>query len=181
MARMNTTRFALLGMLSLEPSSGYDIKTKMQRSTNYFWSESDGSIYPILKKLLQEEKVTLHHENIDTGKPKKIYTITKKGRDELTEWLEAEPQLMQYRNELLLKIFFGANIKKETIIQHLESFKKRTEKMLHQYQEINCEFKSEKLTQNNLCQWATLKYGIAHSKANISWCDEVIRSLKNDI
>ena len=36
------TPYAILGMLSIEPMSGYDIRQIMRNSTANFWSESDG-------------------------------------------------------------------------------------------------------------------------------------------
>ncbi|MGH9601902.1 MAG: PadR family transcriptional regulator, partial [Terriglobales bacterium] len=47
----NTTRFALLGLLSLGPQSGYDLKKRMEQSIAHFWSESYGQIYPTLRRL----------------------------------------------------------------------------------------------------------------------------------
>ena len=35
-------RYAILGMLSIEPMSGYEIRQTMQQSTENFWAESDG-------------------------------------------------------------------------------------------------------------------------------------------
>ena len=42
---------ALLGLLSLGPMSGYDIRQLIPRSIGHFWSESYGQIYPGLKRL----------------------------------------------------------------------------------------------------------------------------------
>lgn len=48
---VNKTKYAILGMLLNGPSSGYEIKSLMSRSTVYFWRESDSTIYPMLKML----------------------------------------------------------------------------------------------------------------------------------
>ena len=42
---------ALLGLLSLGPMSGYDIRQLIPQSIGHFWSESYGQIYPGLKRL----------------------------------------------------------------------------------------------------------------------------------
>jgi hypothetical protein len=44
--RATTSRYALLGMLSLGPGSGYDLKKRIEGSLAHFWSESYGQIYP---------------------------------------------------------------------------------------------------------------------------------------
>ena len=52
MARINKTQYAILGFLSFEPMSGYDIQKLAKESIGYFWQEGYGQIYPVLKKLL---------------------------------------------------------------------------------------------------------------------------------
>ena len=53
-----STDFALLGLLSIEPMSGYDIRQNFQESLNFFWNESYGQIYPALKRLLARGFIT---------------------------------------------------------------------------------------------------------------------------
>ena len=55
MARMNKSRFALLGLLSLGAMSGYDLRKLFEQSLIHFWSESFGQIYPMLRSLAAGE------------------------------------------------------------------------------------------------------------------------------
>ena len=43
----------ILGLLSIGPRSGYDIKAVVDRSTRFFWAASYGQIYPELRRLEQ--------------------------------------------------------------------------------------------------------------------------------
>ena len=52
------SKYAILGMLSIEPMSGYDIKKEIEESISNFWTESYGQIYPVLKSLVAEKLVT---------------------------------------------------------------------------------------------------------------------------
>src|SRR5256712_13582840 len=52
--RANTSRYAILGVLSRRPMSGYDVKKLIERSIAHFWNESYGQIYPILNRLAAE-------------------------------------------------------------------------------------------------------------------------------
>jgi DNA-binding PadR family transcriptional regulator len=45
------SKYAILGMLSIAPMSGYDIKKQVETSISNFWSESYGQIYPALRNL----------------------------------------------------------------------------------------------------------------------------------
>src|SRR5207248_1647711 len=86
-SRSIKSRYALLGMLSIRPMSGYDIKKLIEASISNFWSESYGQIYPTLKQLVAEKLVTRTVKK-QTGKPDRhVYALTPAGRRRLREWL----------------------------------------------------------------------------------------------
>lgn len=176
----NKTRFALLGMLTLGPASGYDIKKMMEQSTDFFWREGDGSIYPILKQLLEEGMVTCEMANIQSEKPKKVYTLTHDGRRALEDWLGEDPVLYPNRNELMLKVFFGWNRDPEITIQHIQKFKQLAWSLLSKYKDIYQSTFSGPLSGIKLFQSLTLKSGIINAEASIKWCDEALRILKHE-
>src|ERR1700761_1644592 len=78
---------ALLGLLSLGPMSGYDIRQLIPQSIGHFWSESYGQIYPALKALTTEGLVTKKTERKKGRPDRNIYSLTEAGRKQLTEWL----------------------------------------------------------------------------------------------
>lgn len=180
MAKINNTRYAVLGMLSLAPASGYEIKKMMERSTDHFWREGDSSIYPVLKQLLKEGMVSCEVSNADSDKPKKVYTITEDGQRELQDWLVKEPILFQSRNELLLKVFFGWNVSKEITIKHIEKFRHNVKAMLEYQESIKKLFLLNKLTNDKLYRFLTLNAGIIYSEASLQWCDFTIEMLNNE-
>ena len=107
MSRQNTTRYAILGMLSRKAMSAYDIKKAMVESINYFWSESDGQLYPSLKRLTAEKFLTCVEETTAGGRSKKVYSITKQGLKVLKQWLASDNAQNPPRLEMLLKLFFS--------------------------------------------------------------------------
>ena len=105
MAKENKSKYAVMGVLSICPASGYDIKKFMECSTSNFWNESYGQIYPILKQLVEEGLAARHAEKQE-GKPEKyIYTLTEQGKEGLRDWLSESVESGVDRNELLLKLF----------------------------------------------------------------------------
>src|SRR5260370_28739340 len=85
--RANTSRYAILGGLSLGPRSGYDVKKLIEASIAHFWSESYGQIYPILNRLAAEGLAARRREK-QRGKPDRhVYSLTPRGREELQPWL----------------------------------------------------------------------------------------------
>ena len=73
------SKYAILGMLSIAPMSGYDIKKEVEASISNFWTESYGQIYPVLRNLISEKLVTKTVES-EAGKPDRhVYSLTAKG------------------------------------------------------------------------------------------------------
>src|SRR5262245_6095980 len=48
---LSPTAYVILGMVSREPRSGYEIKGLVDDTTRFFWAASYGQIYPELKRL----------------------------------------------------------------------------------------------------------------------------------
>ncbi len=129
MRSVNKTRYAILGMLLDGPSTGYEIKSLMGRSTVYFWRESDSTIYPMLKVLAKEGKVL--SKVVYVGKKKKeVFSITETGRAEFKAWLESPTGSETPRNEFLLKLFFVTDEK-----EMIRLFQERLEKAEKTYEE----------------------------------------------
>src|SRR5438045_461450 len=101
----SSSKFAILGTLSLNPASGYDIKQFVESSIGHFWNESYGSIYPILKKLAQSGLIQ-PQKGARGGRERVVSAITSQGEKVLREWLRLPPRPEPARSEILLKLFF---------------------------------------------------------------------------
>ena len=178
MAKENKSKYALLGILSIYPGSGYDIKKFMEQSTSNFWSESYGQIYPILKQLVEEGLATSHTEKQE-GKPERyVYTLTDRGLEELRRWLTEPIEYMVERNELLLKLFFGRQSTIADNIEHVKQFQKLQEQLLHKYRGIEAYLKANCVNNADMCySLITVRYGILRCQALLSWCEETIDTL----
>ena len=64
MANEKKIDYAILGLLSHEPMTGYEIKKRMDTTLKFFWRASYGSIYPGLSELVQDEKITKFEKEI---------------------------------------------------------------------------------------------------------------------
>lgn len=179
MARVNTSKYALLGMLAFRSATGYDIKKVMQATTDHFWSESDGAIYPILKQLLAEGLVTCSIENEQSGRPRKVYDLTSDGKAELEAWLDLEPMIYQGRNELLLKVFFGEHVAPEVTIRHIKKFRAQMQHKLSEYEKIQQQAEGRQDPRKNYRR-LTLKAGILSARAKIQWCEEALKLLEGN-
>ena len=173
------SRYAILGMLSICPMSGYDIKKTIEESISNFWRESYGQIYPILKKSIAEHLVTKTVER-QPGKPDRhVYELTQKGRQELQRWLSEAVVPKVQRNEFLLKLFFGEEVTATTNLKHVEKYREMQLRLLEKYAALEKEIKSKYRGDPNSSYWLmTLQYGKSTSNALVKWCDQTLVKLK---
>ena len=178
MAKENKSKYALLGILSMCPCSGYDIKKFMEQSTSNFWNESYGQIYPILKQLLEAGLATSHTEKQE-GRPERyVYTLTDKGLAELRKWLTEPIEHSVERNELLLKLLFGRQNAIAVNIEHVKQFRILQEQLLQKYRGIEAYLKTNCADDADQCySLITVRYGIFRCQALLTWCEETIDTL----
>jgi len=178
MAKENKSKYALLGILSMCPGSGYDIKKFMELSTSNFWSESYGQIYPILKQLVEADLATSHTEKQE-GRPERyVYTLTDKGLEELRIWLTEPIEHTVERNELLLKLLFGRQNSIAANIEHVKQLRILQEQLVQKYRGIEAYLKANCTDNTNPCySLITVRYGILRCQALLTWCEETIDTL----
>lgn len=180
MGKENKSRFAILGMLSLSPMSGYDLRKIIESSVGHFWNESYPQIYPMLKQLTEEGLTTCSIAK-QQGKPdRNTYTLTDKGWKELEQWLREPFESQVQRNELLLKLFFGGYAPALVSIEHVQRQRAMQEQLLHTYNQTEEQIKAKWEHHPHLPYWLlTLSMGKHVAHALIAWCDETLTILEN--
>ena len=96
-------RTLCLAILYLGDSTGYEIKKlSMEGKYSHFVDASFGSIYPALARLESEGMVTCREETQPGKPPRKVYSITEKGRSTFVDSLFEPPAPDIFRSEFLL-------------------------------------------------------------------------------
>ncbi len=114
---------AVLGLLSLRPLTGYDIKKIMQESTFLHWSGNNNQIYKALMQLRDEGCVVGEVLHEDDAPTKKLYTITESGRDELRRLSLSMPEAPEVKKPFLVQLAFCGNLSRadlETLLNRYE-------------------------------------------------------------
>lgn len=128
---MRTLKYAILGLINREPMTGYDI-TREFNSNNLanFWYAKHSQVYPELSRLMEEELVTCQIVIQGEKMEKKLYSITKKGEQELQDWLmEDDPLGPTPKDVFRLRIYFSDFMTNEELQTHLQSqIEKHTDK-----------------------------------------------------
>jgi DNA-binding PadR family transcriptional regulator len=182
LARENKTRYALLGLLSITPMSGYDMKKFTDISLGYFWSENYGHIYPILKKLEKEGLIGKHTERT-RGKPdRNVFRLTAKGEKELDAWLGLPAEKHPIRDEFLLKLFFGGRIPRAAVEEKLLKEREQIEAYLAELKALETRVSADYAGKEDLPYWLmTLDFGKAFAKMIRDWCGDCLVKLKSNV
>lgn len=150
--------------------SGYDIRKEIAVSIGHFWSESFGQIYPALRELSNEKLIRARP---GTGaRERRVYEITAKGRRALRAWQAEPPRVAPVRNELLLKLFFGAAGGSHEV-EWLRSLERSEVANLRQFRRTRAQLLSEHPDHPSLPYWlAVLRYGEVRSRGVRKWARE---------
>ncbi len=182
MAKSSTTKYVILGFLSHEPMTGYDIRKQIESQISYFWSDIKfGQIYPALAMLEHEGLATKKVEMQENTPLRKVYTITTEGREIFTHWLLQPIAKEQVKYEVLLKLFFGSQIPVTENIKRIEAFRARSVQNLQfmkQYAENLCQELHE---EDHLYFLLAVLLGQHFYQAQLDWVDETIQLLENHV
>lgn len=186
MARENKTKFAVLGILSWTPLSGYEIKQAYEFSAGKIWSTSYGQLYPALKELRDEGLATVSVQRREGHPERKVYEITESGRAALSAWLEAPADRFQYRVEVLLKVLHGFREPPRVTIRQVERFREEMTARFDVYEatRTNIEARAGGEFDAAVPYWLlTVRCGELVTRGFVDWCDEalaVLRALDHD-
>jgi DNA-binding PadR family transcriptional regulator len=177
--RISSSTQALLGLLSIEPMSGYDLGQNIRASVGHIWSESYGQIYPNLKKLAAAGYVSVKEEKQKGKLSRHIYSIAQKGREQLIAWLCIPPQSEIPRNEMLLKLFFGSQVPAAVLIAYVERMVGEHRALLEKFTRIEREEIAAQRHRPEAPFWRmTVRYGQLEMEAHLRWAEETLATLR---
>ncbi|WP_368790647.1 PadR family transcriptional regulator [Companilactobacillus farciminis] len=130
MARTNTLQFMILGLLTRQEMTGYDIKQTFDKEKAEFWSAPFSQIYPELSRLLKKELIELVPDETKNSR-KKTYRISSQGFKLFNDWLKIPltPEVTQLNNDdFVLRLHFLGKDDQD-ILQPLMTLRKQTIKV----------------------------------------------------
>lgn len=173
---MTTLGYAILGLLSREDLSGYDLTQRMKGPVGYFWSARHSQIYPELARLEDGGYVTHSVVEQQERPDKKVYEITAEGLEALESWVTQRPQPRPTRDELTLKTYSIWLADPEAATRLFREEESRHEEQLAHYEEIEAwmerEWREElgRTDSPEFASYATLRRGISYEREYAGWC-----------
>lgn len=164
---------AILGFLRRAPQTGYALKNeRFDKSVAYFWPADQTQIYKTLDKLVENGYATTEIE-IQADRPnRKIYSISKTGKEELERWLRDSIEPAVIRDPLLVQLFFSDFIDADDLLEVLTKAKTYHEKHLEKLQAIHINPIARCTTREELGARLTLELGLKSKQAYLEWLDQ---------
>lgn len=171
----NVVRFRhfILGLLTGQPMSGYDIKQVLKRLGWLVGEPSFGSLYPALHALQRDGLVTMEVESRQSKPSRKIYRITELGRQTLQEWANRPAGSNASMKAFVMRLILSDNLSQVGLIAQL--YQRRAQIVAHRAAlEKNPRPEDDRA---NSGQRLALEYGLAVANAELAWLDSTLDRL----
>jgi len=170
----DTTTLAVLGLVELQPGSGYDLARLADRSVGYLWTPSRSQIYKILPRLVTDGLATAKRVRQRDRPDKDLYSITPAGQRVLRRWLaETEEEPVRNANIFALKLFFCDLVPARTAQAQLGAYRRFLETRLSRFQAMaHAPAQGERIFPQLI-----LGRAITRIEATLLWVEEASKAL----
>ena len=165
-----SVKYAMLGILAKKDLHGYELKSSFDEKVGEFWSLNYGQIYTTLDRLEKEDLVT-HDRQIQDKRPdRKIYSITRKGRKELHDWLSTPiSRVRALRDEFFIKLVFVDKDNPAPVLELIEKQKALYLKQMNRLTHQKVDLKKKPKAPDALTTELLMDAGLFHAEADIKW------------
>jgi PadR family transcriptional regulator, regulatory protein AphA len=170
---------AILGFLTWQPMTGYDLKNAcFDHSVKHFWPADQAQIYRTLDKLAEQSMIRAELE-VQTDRPnRKVYYLTESGRAELLRWLGLPQGLQDRREALLVQLFFADLLERAVVLEQLRIQKRLHQEQLAHYQHQVQPYLDSQRVPHDYAQM-TLDFGIRFEQMYIDWLEACIKRIES--
>ncbi len=173
----------LLGLLQV-PASGYDLKKHFDCTVRFFWPAELSQVYPTLQRMERDGLLKSQLKSSSKGPKRRVYSLTKEGRDALLAWLRNDPALGDQRYEFIAQFFFmDAADDEHVTTRYITRLRGELVRRLETYEQIEREWLGgeesypDPDSSRGFHRYMALRSGLLHMAARIGWCNDVLRRL----
>jgi DNA-binding PadR family transcriptional regulator len=168
----SSVTWAVLGLLTRRPMSGYDIKRQIDRTIRHFWAASYGQIYPELGRLEAAGWIA-GEDAANGGRSRRVFTITATGSDALQRWLVGDETRVELRDESLLRLFFADGLPPDQALGLLAARREGYRRMLDHLRGLDDGTGPDPTYIDLVYRWA-----LDYCEWGVDWCDRELRRLE---
>jgi DNA-binding PadR family transcriptional regulator len=164
-----TTSYAILGLLTREPLSRYDLAQVVQRTIAHFWTIAKSQVYRELERL--EKLGYVHGTDVRQKKlpDKRVYTLTRAGERAFDAWLQVpDAERTHFRSAYLVKVFFANRMPSQTLVELLRRYRDGNQLWRQEIESILARLGG---VQDAAYMRATALLGAKIAEAMVAWAD----------
>jgi DNA-binding PadR family transcriptional regulator len=166
----------VLGSLFDKSLSGYDLKKIFSLSFAFFSGLSYGSIYPALKKLEQAGLISMKLEIQENAPNRKVYTITRAGKQAFLDSLRSPFGLEGVKNAFLMRMFFFEHLSQPERLDAANDYLEQVRSVADHLENLRPEIEAHADRYQLLC----FQFGLRFFKDLIANVEKVIADLEKD-
>lgn len=169
----------ILGLLSEQPMSGYDLDKAMQQGIAYFWTTDRSQIYRTLQKLKKKGWVRDERVAQMDVPDKKVYHVTETGQAELHRWLSTPMPTSEapVREGWLGQLFFANHVDLVDTLRVVDAYIAETDAAVSALKSLKARVEAQfppRVRQTPAAQlrFMTIDYGVSVQSAFVEWLRE---------
>lgn len=172
-------KYAILGLLSWKPLTGYDVKKLMEDSAILYWSGNNNQIYKSLIQLHEEGLVTTEVQHQQSAPSRKLYTITDAGVSALRDWTLSTPEAPEFKKAFFIQLAWSHVLSDEETDRLLAEYEKELELQLAYQREKHARRKGyPDRDPREMFLWDRMAQNVISSLENeLDWAASVRRGL----
>jgi PadR family transcriptional regulator, regulatory protein AphA len=173
--------YAILGLLTFEPMSGYTLKTRyFDRSVAHFWPADQAQIYRTLQSMEQAGEVDSRAVASDIRPSSRIYALTESGRTALCDWLARQQQVPVQRDGFLIQLYFGRLLSPEQLLTVLHDRRAEHLRQAAYFDALRIpDPESEDMRRQIVFGGMTLDFARRRERMMIEWLDACIDTARS--
>lgn len=114
-------RSAILAVLRIGATSGYELQKLFSQSVGYVWHAPDSQIYPELRKMTESGLIVAEKQARGNSGVRKVYHVTKAGDEEFVAWINSPLKYQRTRDAAHLRAAYLESADAESVEEFLLS------------------------------------------------------------
>jgi PadR family transcriptional regulator, regulatory protein AphA len=180
-SRLTSFEHVLLGMIHIQPSTGYDLKRRFATTPLGVYQPSSGALYPALDRL--EQRGLLRSESprpAEGGRPRRLYHLTEDGRQAHIGWVREpvvpETVAQDLGLHLLRFVMMAHVLSDHAVVEFLVSLRAALGGVVTSLEESAGAMEAG----GNPYAGLAVEHGLAVHRASLAWADQAITRLTAD-
>lgn len=172
---ITTLGYAILGLLHVEPRTGYALRKVFETTPMGHYSSSPGAIYPALKRLEQRGLASSQVDNSTKLRPKQVYSTTEAGIEMLRSWVSQSVKkrdVVHDMGDMMLRFsFMGTLVSDQVTYQFLSQMADSIDLYIAELEQLLPDMPAAPLPHGRLA----LMSGIENYRAQAKWARLAMR------